>query len=182
MPSCPSSCPPASTRRANARLLKGASREFLKGNHESAILSCRQLLEADPTHLGALELIAKCLWAKQDFIALEQATRCLITLNPFEPGYFGLRGMALRALGRFGEAAQALRRDPDSANQLADLEAFQASLVRTLLEQDAVFAAQYAKSPELATKAKGLECGTQRQVQTVAGGSRGKTPSIQQYN
>jgi hypothetical protein len=163
-------------------MLRFASRDFQKGKREAAMLICSQLLEADPTHLGALELMAKCLWAKQDFVSLEQVTRRLIALNPFEPGYFGLRGMALRALGRYGEAVHALRRDPGSVNHLADLEAFQASLVRDLIEQDAVFAAQYAKSAELATKGKGLECEVQRSIQALDSRARGKSLSIRRYS
>jgi tetratricopeptide (TPR) repeat protein len=163
-------------------MLRFASRDLQKGKYTAAMLTCSRLLDADPTHLGALELLAKCLWVKQDFVALEQATRRLIALNPYEPGYFGLRGMALRALGRYGEAAHALRRDPGSVNHLADLEAFQTSLVRDLIEQDAVFAAQYAKSPELATKAKGLECEVQRQMQSVTSSARGKSTRIRQYS
>lgn len=126
--------------------------------------------------------MAKCLWAKQDFVALEQATRCLIALNPFEPGYFGLRGMALRALGRYGEATQALRRDPNSTSQLADLEAFQSTLVRDLIEHDAVFAAQYAKSPEVAAKDKGLAPTLSSRSQSRATPKTRKSLSIRQYN
>jgi tetratricopeptide (TPR) repeat protein len=169
-------------RLANARLLRVAGQQFQKGNHEAASAACRSLLEADPTHLGALELMAKCLWAKQDFVALEQATRCLIALNPYEPGYFGLRGMALRALGRYGEATQALRRDPNSTSQLADLEAFQSTLIRDLIEHDAVFAAQYAKSPETATRVKGLASTPPNRTQAGAPGKTRKSLSIRQYS
>lgn len=137
---------------------------------------------ADSSHLGALELLSRCLWAKQDFAALERVIRRLITLNPYEPGYFGLLGMALRALGRYSEAAEALRRDPASSTHLADLEAFQASLVKDLVEHDATFAAMYAKSPEQATKMKGLDCGAQRTLLIPTSQSKPKAPTIRQYN
>lgn len=140
-------------------MLKVAGRNFQQGHTESAILSCRQVLELDPTHLGALELIAKCLWVKQDFVALEQTTRCLIALNPYEPGYFGLRGMALRALGRYSEAAQSLRRDPESVSQLADLEALQTSLVRDLEVLNPKFAARLAKDPAQTLEHFGISIG-----------------------
>lgn len=172
----------ATTRRNQARILKVANREFARGNHAAAIARCQQIVEADPKHLGALELLSRSLWATQDFAALELTTRKLIALNPYEPGYFGLRGMALRALGRYGEAAHALRRDPGSANQLADLEAFQSSLVKDLIEQDAVFAAEYAKNPARAGSKRGFEYVTPLSEPRTATATRRKSPSIRQYN
>lgn len=162
--------------------MKSATRELRLNNHLLAISHCQQILEVDSNHLGALELMSRSLWASQNFAELELTTRKLIALNPYEPGYFGLRGMALRALGRYGEATQALSRDPGSASQLADLEAFQASLVRDLLEQDAGFAAEYAKNPTQATLKRGFQ--TDAQPSLVVAGPTGKrrSPSIRQYN
>ncbi len=173
---------PESSRRSHARLLKVASAHLKRGQHEEAIATCDEILSTDPTHLGALEICSRSLWAKQDFAKLEVITRQLIALNPFEPGYFGLRGMALRALGRYGEAVHALRRDPGSITQLSDLEAFQASLVKDLIDQDAVFAAQYAKSPESATKLRGLECEMTVSPSTAGPANRNKVRSIRQYS
>ena len=107
-------------------------------------------------HLAALEVQARLLWKQEDFKSLIRTTGKLIALNPFEPGYHGLRGMALRALGMYGEAARSLARDPNASQQLADLEAFQASLVKETIKHDPVFAAQYAKDPVKAVTEKGF--------------------------
>lgn len=144
------------------RLIAKAQAQLSKGNSSEAASLVRQVLEEDASQLGALELLSRALWASQDFAELERVTRQLIRLNPYEPGYFGLRGMALRALGRYGEATRALQRDPASAAHLADLEAFQESLVKERIANDIAFSAAYAKNPELAVASLGCKVSAKR--------------------
>ena len=56
--------------------------------------SCRQILEKDPNHLGALEISAQALWYEENFEEVIKVTTRLIRLNPHEPGYRYTRGMA----------------------------------------------------------------------------------------
>jgi hypothetical protein len=143
-------------RRRNALLITKADRHLAKGEVEQASSLVQAVLCETCDHLGALELSARLLWKQQDFKALVRATKRLITLNPFEPGYHSLRGMSLRALGMYGEAAKALERDPNAAKQLLDLECFQALLIKDTIKHDQVFAAKYAKDPLKALTEKGF--------------------------
>ncbi|MBS1729092.1 MAG: hypothetical protein JST51_20420 [Armatimonadetes bacterium] len=133
-----------------------AERHLGKNEFNEAASVIQTVLAETHDHLGALELQARLLWKQEDFRALVQTTNKLIALNPFEPGYYGLRGMALRALGHYGDAAKSLARDPNAAQQLADLEGFQASLIKDAIKHDPVFAAQYAKDPVKALTEKGF--------------------------
>ena len=137
-------------------LVSNAERHLLKNEFEQASELILSVLAESPDHLGALEVQAKLLWKQQDFKALIHTTAKLIALNPFEPGYQSLRGMALRALGQYGEAAKSLARDPNAAQQLRDLEGLQASLIKETIKNDVVFAAQYAKDPIKAVTEKGF--------------------------
>ena len=56
--------------------------------------NCRQILEKDPNHLGALEISAQALWYEENFEEVIKITTRLIRLNPHEPGYRYTRGMA----------------------------------------------------------------------------------------
>ena len=114
------------------------------------------LIAEDHGHVPALEIAARAYWQLQDFVKVVELTDKLIRLNPFEPGYHSLRGISLRALGRYGDAARSLSRDPGAEDALHELEGFQASLVRDLIESDPIFAAQYAKDPTSALAAKGF--------------------------
>lgn len=143
-------------RRRNALLIKKAERHLLLNECEQASSHVAAVLSETSDNLGALEVQAKIQWKLQDFRALVRTTARLITLNPFEPGYHGLRGMALRALGLYGEAAKELERDPNAAKQLLDLECFQAALIKDTIKHDQVFAAKYAKDPVQALTEKGF--------------------------
>ena len=143
-------------RRKAALHVSKAELHLAKNEIEQASAFVQSVLSDSCDHLGALELQARLLWKQQDFKALVRITDRLITLNPFEPGYHGLRGMALRALGLYGEAAKALERDPNASKQLLDLECFQASLVKDTIKHDKVFAAKYAKDPLKALTEKGF--------------------------
>lgn len=122
----------------------------------NAIPILESILEEDANHVPALEITARAYWQLQDLGKVVNLTDHLIRINPFEPGYHSLRGLALRAMGRYGEAARALSRDPQASEALHELEGFQAELVRNLLESDAVFATQYAKDPLVALTDRGF--------------------------
>ena len=143
-------------RRRNALHVKKAERLLNLNEFEQASSLVCSVLSETPDNLGALEVQAKLQWKQQDFRALVRTTARLIVLNPFEPGYHGLRGMALRALGLYGEAAKSLERDPNAAKQLLDLECFQAALIKDTIKHDQVFAAKYAKDPVKALTEKGF--------------------------
>ncbi len=80
------------------------------GEPEQALRLARGILRRDPDHLGALELMAKALWAVGE---LEEVVRCARRLEsryPYEPGYFVMEGEALRELARLEEAKVAFQR------------------------------------------------------------------------
>ena len=137
-------------------LIAKAERCLTKNEFEHAGSFIQTALSESSDHLAALEVQARILWKQQDYRGLVRTTAKLITLNPFEPGYHGLRGMALRALGLYGEAAKSLERDPNATKQLQDLECFQAALIKDTIKHDAVFAAKYAKDPVKALTDKGF--------------------------
>lgn len=143
-------------RRRNALLVTKAERHLGRNDFEQASSLVQNVLSECGDHLGALELLARLLWKQQDFKALVRTTDRLIVLNPFEPGYHSLRGMSLRALGMYGEAAKALERDPNAAKQLLDLECFQAALIKDTIKHDPAFAIKYAKNPVKALTEKGF--------------------------
>ncbi len=130
----------APTARRKAQLLKQAEAALKSGCPTVTAQKCEEILDADPNHLGALEVLAKAQWQLQAFAQVERTTLRLIALNPYEPGYFGLRGAALRALGRYDEAARCMRRDPAMQDSLADLEVFHAKLKRELAELNPAYA------------------------------------------
>ncbi len=145
-----------SVRRQHADLVKKAEFALVRGDLAVARTALKRVISEDAEHIGALEISAKLYWKLEDFEEVRRITDRLIALNPFEPGYHGLRGMALRGLNRYGEAAQALSRDPQATEALLELEGYQASLVKNLLEEDPVFAAQYAKNPQGALSDRGF--------------------------
>jgi tetratricopeptide (TPR) repeat protein len=133
-----------------------AERLISKGQSGDAETILQSILVADSKHLGAMEMLSKLFWKSERYSELEQISQNMIALNPFEPGYFSLRGMALRALGRYGEAAKCLARDPAAEDLLRDLEAFQVNLVRDLISTDPVFATSYSQDPERAMTTRGF--------------------------
>jgi hypothetical protein len=145
-----------SKRRRSALLVSKAERHLANCEFDQAGSFIQSVLSESQDHLGALEVQARLLWKLQDFRGVVKTTSKLITLNPYEPGYHSLRGMALRGLGLYGEAAKSLARDPNAVQQLQDLEGLQASLVKDTLLHDPVFAAKYAKDPVKALTEKGF--------------------------
>jgi tetratricopeptide (TPR) repeat protein len=121
------------------------------GDIDRARTLAKRVLARDRDHLGALEVLASAQWRAGECDEVLRTTSRLIQLNPYEPGYFALKGSALQSLGRYGEAAQCLARAtelPDMADALRELESWQATLIRELLRSDPVFKAAYAQDPE----------------------------------
>jgi tetratricopeptide (TPR) repeat protein len=129
------------------------------GRHEDAAQAAKELISVDPTNLAAFEMLAKCLWQAGKMEEVVDATRRLIVLNPYEPGYHALQGSALQVLGRYGEAVRAYSRagnEPGVREALADLLDWQGCLVAELLASDTVFRAHYAQSPAEACATRGF--------------------------
>jgi Flp pilus assembly protein TadD len=166
-------------RKQFAGAIARAERHLAKSEVGVALDLLQQVVDVDANHVGALEVMAKCLWRTEDFVQLERVTNQLTVLNPFEPGYHSLRGMALRALGRYGEAAKALARDPQAAAQLTDLEAFQATLVKDLLASDPTFAASYNQDAEKALQERGFHF---VQQETALAWVAANTPQVRIYS
>ncbi len=83
-----------------------------------AVESCETVLQGDPDHLGALEVLAQAQWFGGLYDAVISTTSRLLKLNPLEPGYRFTRGMAYVSKGHLGRAledfqtAHAQSRDP----------------------------------------------------------------------
>lgn len=129
------------------------------GRHEEAASAAREVLRADPQNLAALEILAKMLWQTSDLEGVVDATRRLVALNPYEPGYHVLQASALQCLGRYGEAARAYQRAgnvPGIQDAIDDLNSWQAELVAEMVATDPVFRAHYAQNPAEACFSRGF--------------------------
>jgi len=150
-----------SRRRGPKPTLARAEYLLSAGDPENAILASRGILRGDPEHLGALEVLAKALWQLSRYDELLVALESMVRLNPYEPGYHGLRGAVYQALGRTGEAIKSFTRagaDSETANAaIEELRDWQTSLIADLLRDDVVFKAHYAQDPEAACQARGFE-------------------------
>ena len=76
---------------------------------KDALESCREVLEHDPEHLGALEVSAQALWYAGKYKEVVETPNRLLKLNPLEPGYRYTRGMALMSMGQLTRAADDFR-------------------------------------------------------------------------
>ncbi|MEA2553812.1 MAG: hypothetical protein QOJ65_1988 [Fimbriimonadaceae bacterium] len=125
----------------------------------------KRILRRDPTHVGALEVLARAQWQQQRFEDLVDTTRSLTALDPYNPGYHMLLGAAYQCLGLFGEATKAYARastaDKAEAERsfklIAELRDWQANLLSTLLQDDPAFRAAYSRDPKAACQSKGFE-------------------------
>lgn len=149
-------------RLKHAGLLAQAESALAEKRYEKAASLTNRILKRDPKHVGALEVSAKALWGMSRHADLLVQTERLIRLNPYEPGYYSLRGAALQALGRLREAMQCYRRSLDmggEANAEASavfLEECQRSLLEELLQSDEGFRDAYRRDPVAACSSKGL--------------------------
>ncbi len=130
-----------------------------------AVQQAESLIAQDPTHLPALEVLAKALWQIGDLPRLTAVLEGMIRLNPYEPGYFSLLGAAQQSLGRIGSAIASLSRsielnsgkDAAVAEMLVDLRRFQATLIEDLLVHDSRFRIEYRRDPVIACRMRGFE-------------------------
>ncbi len=154
------------TERAKVKtLMARAERDAVAGAYDRMYDSAQAVLNLDPDHAGALELLAKALWQRANLEELLPVIDKLVSLNPYEPGYYSLRGSALQSLGRLGEAARAFYRAAEissgaeqqhALDALQELQEWQRALVADLLDEDPVFHAGYAQDAERACLSRGF--------------------------
>ncbi len=148
------------TEPRNADPIRAADMALRAGNPDVAIRLASQILETDSSHVGALETLAKAQWQSGVYDELLCTLGRLIRLNPYEPGYHALKGAALQCLGRYGDSIRSFMRGSDSPGareSSTELRNWQAQLVESLLSEDKVFKAHYARNPEEACRARGFE-------------------------
>lgn len=108
---------------------EGLARKMLHSyDWEGALENCREVLMADPDHLGALEVMAQAQWFGGEYEAVIRTTSRLLRLNPHEPGYRFTRGMALISKGELLRASEDFRR----AIQQSDNPGFRAQVAEAL--------------------------------------------------
>ncbi|MBC8066451.1 MAG: hypothetical protein H7Y17_16590 [Chlorobia bacterium] len=142
-----------------------AEMELVAGNPGNAIEFAKQTLKEDPSHVGALEILAKGQWQASQCDELLLTLRKLIELNPYEPGYHSLQAGAYQSLGLCGEAVKSYLRAvdlgyPKSAEMdamIEELRSWQGSLVAELLSMDHVFKAAYTQDPAKACADRGFD-------------------------
>lgn len=148
-------------RKANR---SSASELFRQGRYDEARQLAENLLAIDPKHLGALEVRAQLQWRTGEIAELIATLDRLVELNPYEPGYYSLRGAAFQSCGRCGDAIRAYERcvslggpaTGDVSDQMEALKAWQSELIHDLLESDRVFAAAFAQNPQAACDERGF--------------------------
>lgn len=127
---------------------------------------CEAILGADPRHLPTLELKAKCLWRSGRFQETLEVLEAATELNPFDPGYFYLKGDCLENLSRYPEAVAAFERCRDSTDprllteaerRIRDLEDRQEDMIACLLRSNEQFRADYRLDPLQCLAAHGFK-------------------------
>lgn len=148
------------TRRGErtAARVEWARQALSEGDVLEAERLCRRIAAREPDHLCALEMLAHALWRLGKFEAVVRLAGRLLGLNPHEPGYLLIRGMAQMALGRYVQARESLEsalsasRDPDFVarvlEQLSDLDRLQVRQVEQLRDLDDEFARKYDADAE----------------------------------
>ena len=151
-------------RRANASVLARADAMLQNRRGFEAAELALTVLKRDSDNVAALEVLARALWQQNRFVELIPVTKRLIALDPYEPGYRMLQGASYQCMGMFGEATKAYASIPQDVPEharsrmlVAELRDWQSTLVSSLLKEDAVFRAQFARDPEGACKARGFE-------------------------
>src|SRR5437868_6340463 len=91
------------------------------GQVDRCVAETQSILADDPSHVAALEVLAKALWQAGDCDALLATIDRLLELNPYEPGYHSLRGAALQSTGKLGEAVRAFSRAEGTEEAIAEL-------------------------------------------------------------
>lgn len=146
----------------NARLLDRAQAQLTSGKLKYCLRLTEKILASDADHVGALEVRAHALWAVRDYLQTVVVTDRLILLNPFEPGYYSLKGAALQGLSRYGEAIRAYRRgielggESHAETSALFLQQCEESVLSDLLERDTAFREAYQIDPAAACHSRGL--------------------------
>ncbi len=141
------------------RALARGERRLNAGDAPRARALALRVLARDEDHLGALELLGRAaLRLGEPEETLRVAGR-LLSLNPYDPGYHSLRGLAMRDLGRFAEGAGELSRDPKAHGALGALAYDQERLVAELVRTDDRFARRYAAAPARTLREDGFYVG-----------------------
>ena len=124
-----------------------------------------EAVRREPDHLGSWELVARSQWRLGQFEEALQTLEKLVSLNPYEPGYFYLKGMILEGLGQCGIAIEAMQRclsfddSPVSGQALTalkELEQWQAVLIAEALQTDKAFRFEYARNAAAACQSRGF--------------------------
>lgn len=147
------------------RAMMYAEMELVAGNASNAMEIAKLTLKRDPSHVGALEVLAKAQWQASQCDELLLTLKKLIELNPYEPGYHSLLAGAYQSLGLCGEAVKSYLRAvdlgfPKSAEMdamIEELRSWQGSLVAELLMTDVVFKAAYQQDPAKACADRGFD-------------------------
>lgn len=136
---------------------------FKQGRYEDALNCLAGVLEDDPDHLGALEILAQCQWKLRQFSQLSTTLAALIQIYPFEPGYHQLLAVAWMELGYPQKALISLQKcrslggSCELPSELeASLDLWKSTLVSKLLTDDPAFRVEYQLNPEGALKSLGI--------------------------
>lgn len=138
------------------RAIQRGERHLQRGNFTRSATLARRVVAHEPRHLGALELLGLSLLREEAYTDVVGVANRLLALNPYEAGYHSLKGLAMQGLGRYGESAASLRRDPAALPALWNLEQAQSRLIENLLQEDPKFARAYAASPARSLRERGF--------------------------
>jgi len=131
-----------------------ATAAFEAGDYAQAASNASAVLALQPEHLGALEVLARSQWRRSRFDEALDALDTLVRVNPYEPGYFYMRGLVYQSLGRFVEAHVAFERCLASGDSpvfasataaMTELEAWQRQLIQQLIQEDRAFRIAYQR-------------------------------------
>lgn len=133
---------------------------------DQAISICSVLLRKDGTNLFALEALSRALWQAGRFGEVVEAGIRMRTLNPRDPGYGYVVGLAQQALGNYGEAARSMIQamavcsNPALAEKIeaaiAELDDLQRYCVQRLLSSNDHFRANFAEDSVAACREHGI--------------------------
>lgn len=138
------------------RAIARGERRLREGDAPRARALARRVLARDAESLGALELLGKAALKLGEPQEAAWAAARLLSINPYEPGYHSLRGLALQAQGLFAPGGRALDRDPKARLALGALEADQETLVADLARTDPRFARRLAAAPARTLREEGF--------------------------
>lgn len=137
------------------------------GKWHEAIRLCRRILRLASDDLGTLEILAQLQWQVADCKGVLATTKRLLRLNPYEPGYLYLQGMAYQTLACYGDASRSFQRAAsESGNDtfrievrqaISHLDTWQSDAVQRLIETDAEFRQRFLEDPNQALEERGFQ-------------------------